>query len=214
MFERFTDGARRVVVLAQEESRERDDRYIGTEHLLLALLQEQPSEPELAQALNAAGLTVQLCRAQIDRSGKRVVPDVPPGHVPFSPNAKKSLELSLRSALELNHNVITMAHLFLGLVRMPQSTAARVLSDLGADLAALERTAIQVANQVCMRTLTHGQEQAGPGGTSAATLTRIRFLEALQQRYREALRRYGRHEDGCVPETGCTCGLGPLLGDG
>jgi len=145
MFERFTDGARRVVVLAQEESRGLDHHLIGTEHLLLGLLHEQPAEPESARVLNAAGLTLDQCRADVARSVPPAPPDGPAGHIPFGPDAKKSLEHSLRAALELRQNTITTGHLLLGLLRVPDGRAVQLLGAAGADLTAVQAAATSAA---------------------------------------------------------------------
>ncbi len=131
MFERFTDRARRVVVLAQEEARELDHNYIGTEHLLLGLLRE--GEGVAARALDELGISRTAVREQvvklIGRGGR-----TPTGHIPFTPRAKKALELSLREALQLNHNHIGTEHLLLGLIREGEGVAAQVLVELGAGL--------------------------------------------------------------------------------
>jgi ATP-dependent Clp protease ATP-binding subunit ClpC len=130
MFERFTDRARRVVVLAQEEARLLDHDYIGTEHLLLGLIQER--EGLAAKALEQLGISLDAVRAQVVATigrGKRA----PKGHIPFTARAKKVLELSLRSALELGHNYIGTEHILLGLIREGTGVAAQVLGDLGAD---------------------------------------------------------------------------------
>jgi ATP-dependent Clp protease ATP-binding subunit ClpC len=131
MFERFTERARRVVVLAQDEARELDHNYIGTEHLLLGLLRE--GEGVAARALDELGISRAAVREQvvklIGRGGH-----TPSGHIPFTPRAKKALELSLREALQLNHNHIGTEHLLLGLLREGDGVAAQVLVELGAGL--------------------------------------------------------------------------------
>ncbi|MFI6076368.1 ATP-dependent Clp protease ATP-binding subunit [Actinoplanes sp. NPDC051343] len=129
MFERFTDRARRVVVLAQEEARRLGHNCIGTEHLLLGLLSE--GEGVAAKALQGLGVSVQGVRGQIDRGSEE-----PGGHIPFTPRAKKVLELSLREALQLGHNYIGTEHILLGLVREGDGVAARIL---GADLGQVRR---------------------------------------------------------------------------
>jgi ATP-dependent Clp protease ATP-binding subunit ClpC len=130
MFERFTDRARRVVVLAQEEARELNHGYIGTEHLLLGLIHEGGGAS--GPALGALGITLDDARAQV----VSIVPrgqEPPSGHIPFTPRAKKILELSLREALELGHNYIGPEHILLGIVREGQGVANEVLSRLGAN---------------------------------------------------------------------------------
>jgi ATP-dependent Clp protease ATP-binding subunit ClpA len=131
MFERFTDRARRVVVLAQEEARLLNHDYIGTEHLLLGLVHERPGVA--AKALESLGISLEAVRAQVEEvigQGQ----GAPTGHIPFTPRAKKVLELSLREALNLGHNYIGTEHILLGLVREGEGVAAQVLVRLGADL--------------------------------------------------------------------------------
>lgn len=131
MFERFTDRARRVVVLAQEEARMLSHNHIGTEHILLALIHE--GQGVAAAALESLGISLENVREQVEimiGQGKRA----PSGHIPFTPRAKKVLELSLREALQLGHNYIGTEHILLGLLREGDGVAARVLVQLGADL--------------------------------------------------------------------------------
>ena len=132
MFERFTDRARRVVVLAQEEARLLNHNYIGTEHLLLGMLSE--SEGVAAEVLQRLGVSLEVARSEVEQivgQGQRA----PTGHIPFTPRAKKVLELSLREALQLGHNYIGTEHILLGLIREGEGVAAQVLVKLGADLA-------------------------------------------------------------------------------
>ncbi|HET6657094.1 MAG TPA: Clp protease N-terminal domain-containing protein [Gaiellaceae bacterium] len=130
MFERFTERARQVVVLAQDEARYLKHNYIGTEHLLLGLLREE--EGLAARVLESLGLSTEAVRAQVARI---VGPgdEVATGQIPFTPRAKKVLELALREALSLGHNYIGTEHVLLGLVRENDGVAARVLLDFGAD---------------------------------------------------------------------------------
>ena len=131
MFERFTDRARRVVVLAQEEARMLDHNYIGTEHILLGLIHE--GEGVAAKALESLGISLDAVREQVQEiigQGQQA----PSGHIPFTPRAKKVLELSLREALQLGHNYIGTEHILLGLIREGEGVAAQVLVKLGADL--------------------------------------------------------------------------------
>ena len=134
MFERFTDRARRVVVLAQEEARLLNHNYIGTEHILLGLIHE--GEGVAAKALESLGISLEAVRQQVEeiigQGGSS-----PSGHIPFTPRAKKVLELSLREALALKHDHIGTEHILLGLLRESSGLAARVLSDLEAQPAAL-----------------------------------------------------------------------------
>jgi ATP-dependent Clp protease ATP-binding subunit ClpC len=131
MFERFTDRARRVIVLAQEEARKLNHNYIGTEHILLGLIHE--GEGVAPQALSELGISLQSVRLQVEEIiGQGTA--APSGHIPFTPRAKKVLELSLREALQLGHNYIGTEHILLGLVREGEGVAAQVLQKLGAGL--------------------------------------------------------------------------------
>jgi hypothetical protein len=131
MFERFTDRARRVVVLAQEEARMLNHGYVGTEHILLGLIHE--GEGVAAKALESLGISLEAVRAQVEEiigQGEQI----PSGHIPFTPRAKKVMELSLREALQLGHDYIGTEHILLGLIREGDGVAAKVLVRLGADL--------------------------------------------------------------------------------
>jgi ATP-dependent Clp protease ATP-binding subunit ClpA len=165
MFERFTDRARRVVVLAQEEARALDHSYIGTEHLLLGLIHE--GDGVAAKALEAMGISLEAVRQQVEEITGRGK-DAPSGHIPFTPRAKKVLELSLRESQQLGHNYIGTEHILLGLIREGQGVAAQVLTNLGADL---ERTRQQVIE------LLHGY-QGGPGERASLRVAR-RLEEAV-----------------------------------
>jgi ATP-dependent Clp protease ATP-binding subunit ClpC len=132
MFERFTDRARRVVVLAQEEARDLGHNYIGTEHILLGLLRE--SDGVAARALVSMGISLDVVRGQVKEIIGQGDPSELSGHIPFTPRAKKVLELSLREALQLGHNYIGTEHILLGLIREGEGVAAQVLVTLGADL--------------------------------------------------------------------------------
>ena len=131
MFERFTNQSRRVVVLAQEEARMLNHNYIGTEHLLLGLLRED--QGSAARALNAMGVTLDAARDQVVAIIGRGQAE-PSGHIPFTPRAKKSLELSLRESLQLGHGYIGTGHLLLGLIHQEDNVAVKMLGELGADL--------------------------------------------------------------------------------
>src|SRR5882762_5762324 len=141
LFERFTDRARRVVVLAQEEARLLNHNYIGTEHILLGLIHE--GEGVAAKALESLGISLEAVRAQVEEiighGGQ-----APSGHIPFTPRAKKVLELSLREALQLGHNYIGTEHILLGLIREGEGVAAQVLVKLGADLSRVRQQVIQL----------------------------------------------------------------------
>ncbi len=156
MFERFTDRARRVVVLAQEEAKMLNHNYIGTEHLLLGLIHE--GEGVAAKALQSMDISLEAVRQQVED----IIPpgqQQPTGHIPFTPRAKKVLELSLREALQLGHNYIGTEHILLGLIREGEGVAAQVLVKLGADLNRVRQTVIQLVSGY------QGKEQlAGVGG--------------------------------------------------
>jgi len=141
MFERFTDRARRVVVLAQEEARMLNHNYIGTEHILLGLIHE--GEGVAAKALESLGISLDAVRQQVEEiigQGQQA----PSGHIPFTPRAKKVLELSLREALQLGHNYIGTEHILLGLIREGDGVAAQVLVSLGCDLNRARQQVIQL----------------------------------------------------------------------
>jgi hypothetical protein len=143
MFERFTDRARRVVVLAQEEARMLNHNYIGTEHVLLGLIHE--GEGVAAKALQALGISLEAVRQQVEEiigQGQQA----PSGHIPFTPRAKKVLELSLREALQLGHNYIGTEHILLGLIREGDGVAAQVLVRLGADLNRVRQQVIELVS--------------------------------------------------------------------
>ena len=150
MFERFTDRARRVVVLAQEEARMLNHNYIGTEHILLGLIHE--GEGVAAEALESLGISLDAVRQQVEEiigQGQ----EAPSGHIPFTPRAKKVLELSLRESLQLGHNYIGTEHILLGLIREGDGVAAQVLVRLGADLNRVRQQVIQ----------SHAPSLAAPG---------------------------------------------------
>src|SRR5258707_1420730 len=154
MFERFTDRARRVVVLAQEEARMLNHNYIGTEHVLLGLIHE--GEGAAAKALESLGISREAVRQQVEEiigQGQQA----PSGHIPFTPRAKKVLELSLREALQLGHNYIGTEHILLGLIREGEGVAAQVLVKLGADLNRVRQQVIQLLSGY------HGKESAESG---------------------------------------------------
>ena len=158
MFERFTDRARRVVVLAQEEARMLNHTYIGTEHILLGLIHE--GEGVAAKALESLNVSLGAAREQVQEAigqGSQA----PTGHIPFTPRAKKVLELSLREALQLGHNYIGTDHILLGLIREGEGTAAQVLESLGADPQAVRQEVIQLISGYHS-----SKEPAGAGGGS------------------------------------------------
>jgi ATP-dependent Clp protease ATP-binding subunit ClpC len=131
VFERFTERARQVVVLAQDEARALRHNYIGTEHILLGLIREQ--EGLAVRVLDAHGVTLEEVRAHVVRIIGVGEEELVSGQIPFTPRAKKVLELSLREALSLGHNYIGTEHILLGLVRVDEGVGARILVDFGAD---------------------------------------------------------------------------------
>ena len=162
MFERFTDRARRVVVLAQEEARLLHHNYIGTEHILLGLISE--GEGVAAKALESLGVSLEMVRAQVEEiigTGS----SSPQGHIPFTPRAKKVLELSLREALQLGHNYIGTEHILLGLIREGEGVAAQVLQKLGADLGRVRHQVIQLLSGYGTPQEKASAEAATPGGS-------------------------------------------------
>ncbi|GAA4106964.1 ATP-dependent Clp protease ATP-binding subunit [Enteractinococcus coprophilus] len=158
MFERFTDRARRVVVLAQEEARMLNHSYIGTEHILLGLIHE--GDGVAAKALQSLDVSLGAVREQVREiigQGQQA----PSGHIPFTPRAKKVLELSLREALQLGHNYIGTEHILLGLIREGEGVAAQVLVQLGADLNRVRQTVIQLLSGYQGSGESEGKEAAG-----------------------------------------------------
>ena len=142
MFERFTDGARQVVVFAQQEARELNHSHIGTEHLLLGLMRD--AEGVAAQALRELEIRQDAVREQVTEIiGRGERP--PSGHIPFTPRAKKVLELSLRESRQLNHSYIGTEHILLGLIGEGEGVAAQVLVKLGASMSRVRDTVIQLA---------------------------------------------------------------------
>ena len=142
MFERFTDRARRVLVLAQEEARLLNHNFIGTEHILLGLVHE--GEGVAAKALESLGISLEAVREKVEETtGPAGSPTT--GSPPFTPRAKKVLELSLREALGLGHNYIGTEHMLLGLLREGEGVAAQVLVSLGADLSRVRQQVIQLS---------------------------------------------------------------------
>ncbi|GAA2009919.1 ATP-dependent Clp protease ATP-binding subunit [Brevibacterium samyangense] len=160
MFERFTDRARRVVVLAQEEAKLLKHNYIGTEHILLGLIHE--GEGVAAKALEGMGISLEQVREQVTEiigQGQQV----PSGHIPFTPRAKKVLELSLREALQLGHTYIGTEHILLGLIREGEGVAAQVLVKLGADLGRVRQEVIKLISGY------QGKEPVAAGGRDEGT---------------------------------------------
>jgi ATP-dependent Clp protease ATP-binding subunit ClpC len=179
VFERFTDRARRVVVLAQEEARLLNHNYIGTEHILLGLIHE--GEGVAAKALESLGISLDKVRQQVEEIiGAGQSP--PSGHIPFTPRAKKVLELSLREALQLGHNYIGTEHILLGLIREGEGVAAQVLVKLGADLGRVRQQVIQLLSGYSGAKETPG---GGTGETPQGSLVLDQFGRNLTQLARE-----------------------------
>jgi len=179
MFERFTDRARRVVVLAQEEARMLNHNYIGTEHILLGLIHE--GEGVAAKALESLGISLEGVRAQVEEiigQGQQA----PSGHIPFTPRAKKVLELSLREALQLGHNYIGTEHILLGLIREGEGVAAQVLVKLGADLNRVRQQVIQLLSGY------QGKEAVQSGGPAEGTPSTSLVLDQFGRNLTQAAR--------------------------
>ncbi len=179
MFERFTDRARRVVVLAQEEARMLNHNYIGTEHVLLGLIHE--GEGVAAKALESLGISLEAVRQQVEEiigQGQQA----PSGHIPFTPRAKKVLELSLREALQLGHNYIGTEHILLGLIREGEGVAAQVLVKLGADLNRVRQQVIQLLSGY------QGKEPAAAGGPAEGTPSTSLVLDQFGRNLTQAAR--------------------------
>ena len=208
MFERFTDRARRVVVLAQEEAKMLNHNYIGTEHILLGLIHE--GEGVAAKALESLGISLDAVREQVqDIIGQGQ--QQPTGHIPFTPRAKKVLELSLREALQLGHNYIGTEHILLGLIREGEGVAAQVLVKLGADLNKVRQQVIQLLSgyqgkePAAVSGAAHDQAQQGAQGGSQVldqfgrNLTQAAREEQARPRDRARERDRARHADPFAP---------------
>jgi hypothetical protein len=196
MFERFTDRARRVVVLAQEEARLLNHNYIGTEHILLGLIHEE--EGVGALALKSLGVSLEAARARVEGiigQGQ----SAPTGHIPFTPRSKKVLELSLREALQLGHNYIGTEHILLGLVREGEGVAAQVLVKLGADQDRVRQQVIELLSgsaagrppeQVSPSQVRLSQEAVtamvagGPGAFQAESAELVRVVPVAREVFR------------------------------
>jgi ATP-dependent Clp protease ATP-binding subunit ClpC len=193
VFERFTDRARRVVVLAQEEARLLNHNYIGTEHILLGLIHE--GEGVAARALESMGISLESVRSQVvEIIGQGA--QAPTGHIPFTPRAKKVLELSLREALQLGHNYIGTEHILLGLIREGEGVAAQVLQKLGAELHKVRQTVIQLlsgaqgdeppsGSSESSASSRRGERGSGGGGDASGSTVLDQFGRNLTQYARE-----------------------------
>ncbi len=181
MFDRFTDRARRVIVLAQDEARMLNHNYIGTEHILLGLIHE--GEGVAAKALEALGISLEAVREQVEEiigQGQQA----PTGHIPFTPRAKKVLELSMREALQINHPYIGTEHILLGLIREGEGVAAQVLIKLGADLNRVRNQVLQLLSGFQSKeAATAGAPETGPQQQGSSILDQ--FGRNLTQAARE-----------------------------
>jgi len=175
MFERFTERARRVVVLAQDEARMLNHNYIGTEHILLGLIHE--GHGLAAKALESLGISLAVVRQQVEEIIGRGQQQAPSGHIPFTPRAKKVLELSLREALQLGHTYIGTEHILLGLIREGEGVAGQVLVGVGVDL---NRARQQVIKLVAGRA--EPQDAVAIAGDLRAQLTSVAARLAVIER--------------------------------
>jgi len=191
MFERFTDRARRVVALAQDEAKRLDHNYIGTEHILLGLIHEGTGVA--ARALDSLGINLDVVRRQVEEIIGRGQ-QTPSGHIPFTPRAKKVLELSLRESQQLGHNYIGTEHILLGLLREGDGVAAQVLVKLGADLNRVRQQVIQ---------LLHGHQEE-ESVSARSTAAELRVLPAVKARLDSVEDRLTAVEQqvGIRPDTG------------
>ena len=195
MFERFTDQARRAVVFAREEARRLEYNYIGTEHILLGLVHEE--QGVAARALTGLDISLEAVRAEVKEivgQGK----SAPTGHIPFTPRAKKVLELSLREAIQLGHNYIGTEHILLGVIREGEGVAAQVLIKLGAGLDRVRQQVVQVQasyagqgfpEQVSLGQVRLGQQAAaamvtgGPGAYQDEPAELVRVVPLAREVY-------------------------------
>ncbi len=188
MFERFTSRARAMMVLAQVEARSLNHNYIGTEHILLGLVHE--GEGVAAEALESLGIGLDSVRQQVEEIiGRGEQTRAPSGHIPFTPRAKKVLELSLRESLQLGHNYIGTEHILLGLIREGDGVAAQVLVRLGADH---DRVRAQVVHLLVAR---EGAERA-PGSGESVSGIRARSSRLLRSQGSASLRVSAGREAG------------------
>src|SRR5499425_1156762 len=179
VFERFTDRAQRVVVLAQEEARMLNHNYIGTEHILLGLIGE--GEGVAAKALESLGISLEAVRRQVEKiigQGQQA----PAGHIPFTPRAKKVMELASREALQLGHNYIGTEHILLGLIREGEGVAAQVLVQLGADLNRVRQQVVQLLHGY------QGKEPAAAGAPSESAPSTSLVLDQFGRNLTQAAR--------------------------
>ena len=190
MFERFTDRARQAVALAQEEATRLDHNYIGTEHILLGLLHEGTGVA--ARALDSLEISLDAVRQQVEEIIGRGQ-QAPSGHIPFTPRAKKVLELSLRESLQLGHTYIGTEHSLLGLIREGDGVAAQILVKLGAELNRVRQQVVQ---------LLHGRQEKEPM-SARSTAGELRLLPAVKARLEAVEQRLAAVEQrvGIGPDT-------------
>jgi ATP-dependent Clp protease ATP-binding subunit ClpC len=188
MFERFTDRARRVVVLAQEEARVLNHHYVGTEHILLGLIHE--GDGVAAKALESLGISLETVRQQVEEIiGRGEQP--PTGHIPFTPRAKKVLELSLREALQLGHNYIGTEHILLGMISEGKGVAAQVLVRLGADQDRVRQEVTQLLHAHRSRTESSGPSERSSGPSERSSGPSERSSRPSEGQREEAVRPRG-----------------------
>lgn len=224
MFERFTDDARRVIVHAQEESRLLGHPHIGSEHLLLGLLYESPDGgnpdgQDTIRILTSCGLRLATTRRQVEDIAGHV-PDDLPDRVPFTPHAKLALQLSLHAGMRLGQAHLARAHLLLGLLEVRDARAVQILLALGVDPGQLSVAAEQIAarsradDESWHATRNHPMIHAVRASGSVLRESPAAYANRLKgerRQFASALLRYGRHDPGCDPDEGCSCGLSPLL---
>ena len=179
MFERFTDRARRVVVLAQEEARLLNHNFIGTEHLLLGMIHE--SEGIAAQVLERAKISLEAARRKVQATS-RAGQWSPPGHIPFTPRAKKVLEMALREALQLGANFIGTEHLLLGLLHEGEGAGVRVLKDFEADLDRMRERAVELGGRELLDRSSPGKPEIQPSPSTRTAVLHCSFCLEPQDR--------------------------------
>jgi ATP-dependent Clp protease ATP-binding subunit ClpC len=191
VFERFTDRARRVVVLAQEEARLLEHNFIGTEHLLLGLLH---ADDTAGQLLAGLGFRLDETRAHVEAAGKPSKRS-PSGHIPFTPRAKKTLEMSLREALQMGDNFIGSEHLLLGLLRQGEGLGAEILHEHGLRLDEIRRSVALVDRD------TRRGSGGAPDGPELASISVEELSDLIEEvaRLRDLLRRHGIDPDEGPP---------------
>jgi ATP-dependent Clp protease ATP-binding subunit ClpC len=196
MFERFSGDARRAIVMAQEEARLLRHTYIGTEHLLLGLL--RVADGGAARALIAAGATLDAARAQVEQTIGKGLKE-PAGHIPFTARGKTALELSLRQAQELGHNLIGTEHILLGLLAEGEGTGVHALVALDVDLGRLRQHVIVLAKDTPEDRSLAGSRTERPGAGAPSLGKELRTLRREVERLRGLLR-----SNGIDPDTGTT----------